>query len=154
MLKILLLLFALAVISPAADLPSKKYLDLAAIKTLVAGAEAEAQRQNVHVTICIVDDSANMIFLEKGDGTSLNTLDFARKKARHAALYRGPSRDGAEALKKGNTDVLTFPDFFPNQGGLPIKVDGETIGAIAASGARSEIDEAVAQAGIDALLKK
>jgi len=40
------------------------------------------------------------------------------------------------------------------QGGLPIKVDGQTIGAIAAGGAKSEVDEAIAQAGIDALLKK
>ena len=50
--------------------------------------------------------------------------------------------------------VLVFPDAFPNQGGLPIKVDGQTIGAIAASGAPSEVDEAIAQTGIDALLKK
>jgi glc operon protein GlcG len=57
-------------------------------------------------------------------------------------------------LKKGNLDVLAFPEFFPNQGGLPIKVDGQTIGGIAASGAKSEIDEAVAQAGLDAVFKK
>jgi len=57
-------------------------------------------------------------------------------------------------LKKGNVDVLSFPDFFPNQGGLPIQIDGQTVGAIAASGAKSEIDEAIAQAAIDALLKK
>jgi glc operon protein GlcG len=57
-------------------------------------------------------------------------------------------------LKKGNVDVLAFPDFFPNQGGLPIQVDGDTIGGIAASGAKSEIDEAIAQAAIDAVFKK
>ena len=148
------MVMGLMAISSAADLPSRKYLDLAAVKTLVAGAEAEAKRQNVQVTICIVDESANVIFLQKGDNVSLNTLDFARKKARHAALYRSPSREGAEALKQGNVDVLSFPDFFPNQGGLPVKVDGQTIGAISASGAKSEIDEAIAQAGIDALLKK
>ena len=48
---------------------------------------------------------------------------------------------------------LFIRDYFPNQGGLPIKVDGQTIGGIAASGSKSENDEAVAQAGIDALLK-
>jgi glc operon protein GlcG len=37
---------------------------------------------------------------------------------------------------------------------LPIKVDGQTLGGIAASGAASEVDEAIAQAGIDALFKK
>jgi glc operon protein GlcG len=140
--------------TPSSDLPTKKYLDLASIKIMVAAAEAEAKKQNVEVTICVVDESGNLLFLEKADGASLNTIQFAQRKARHAALYRSPSKDGADALKNGNTAVLAFPDFFPNQGGLPIKVDGQTIGGIAASGAKSEIDEAIAQAGIDALLKK
>jgi len=138
----------------SADLPSKKYINLAAIKTMVAAAEAEAKKLDVDVTICIVDESGNLLFLQKADTASLNTIQFAQKKARHAAFYRNPSKDGADALKKGNTDVLAFPDFFPNQGGLPIQVDGQTIGAIAASGAKSEIDEAIAQAAIDALFKK
>ena len=138
----------------SADLPSKKYINLAAIKTMVAAAEAEAKKLNVDVTICIVDESGSLLFLQKADTASLNTIQFAQKKARHAAFYRRPSKDGADALKKGNTDVLAFPDFFPNQGGLPIQVDGQTIGAIAASGAKSEIDEAIAQAAIDALFKK
>jgi len=138
----------------AADLPTKKYLNLEAIKTMVAGAEAEAKKRNVEVTICVVDESGNLLFLEKADAATLNTIQFAQKKARHAAFYRAPSREGAEAVKKGNVEVLAFPDFFPNQGGLPIQVDGQTLGGIAASGAKSEIDEAIAQAGIDALLKK
>jgi glc operon protein GlcG len=50
-------------------------------------------------------------------------------------------------------EALAFPEFFPNQGGLPIKVNGQLLGGIAASGAASEIDEAIAQAAIDALLK-
>lgn len=157
MLKTISVIFAFLILSTGAsavNLPTKKYLDLAAIKTLVAGAEAEAARRNVHVTLCIVDETGNLLFLEKGDGISMNTIDFAQKKARHAALYRSPSKNGADALKAGHTDVMAFPDFFPNQGGLPIKVDGETIGGIAASGSKSEIDEAIAQAGIDALLKQ
>jgi glc operon protein GlcG len=154
MLKLLAVILCVIVGVAGVELPSKKYLNLAAIKTMVAAAEAEAQKLHVEVTICIVDESGNLLFLEKADSASLNTIQFAQKKARHAAFYRSPSREGAEALKKGNVDVLSFPDFFPNQGGLPIQVDGQTVGAIAASGAKSEIDEAIAQAAIDALLKK
>ena len=138
----------------AAELPSKKYLNLAAIKAMVASAEAEAQRQNVQVTICIVDESGNLLFLEKGDSAPLNTITWAQKKARHAAFYKSPSKDAADTVKKGNVEALAFPDFFPNQGGLPIIIDGQILGGISASGAKSEIDEAIAQAGIDALLKK
>lgn len=152
----LMLIVALCLLgsAAAADLPSKKYLDLAAIKTMVAGAEAEAKHQNVSVTIVIVDENGDLLFLEKGDGIPMNTKEWAQKKARHAALWGGPSKDGGELLKSGNPAALSFPDFFPAQGGLPIKVDGKIVGAIAASGAKSEVDESIAQAGIDALMKK
>jgi glc operon protein GlcG len=138
----------------ASDLPSRKYLNLAAIKTMVTASEAKAKELNVEVTICIVDESGNLLFLEKEDGASLNTLEFAQKKARHAAAYGSPSKDAADTIKKGNVEALAYPNFFPNQGGLPVKVDGQLLGGIAASGAKSEIDEEIAQAGIDALLKK
>ena len=146
--------FLLATSTFATDLPTKKYLNLATIKVMVAAAEAEAKTRGVEVTIVVVDDSGNLLFLEKADGASLNTIQFAQKKARHAAAYGSPSKDGADYVKKGNADGLAFPDFFPNQGGLPIKVDGKILGGIAASGAKSEIDEAIAQAGIDAAFKK
>ena len=55
------------VIARAADLPTKKYINLAAVKTMVAAAEAEARKLNVDVTICIVDESGNLLFLQKGD---------------------------------------------------------------------------------------
>src|SRR5262249_15502402 len=84
--KLALLLLSLAVMACAADLPSKKWLNLAAIKKMVAGAEAEAARRNVQVTVCIVDESGNLLFLQKADGAGLNTIQFAQKKARYAAI--------------------------------------------------------------------
>jgi glc operon protein GlcG len=152
--KLLAVSLCMTLVAFAADLPSKKYLNLAAIKSMVSSAEAEAERQHVSVTICIVDESGNLLFLERGDGVSVNTLQWAQKKARHAAFYRSPSKDAAETIKKGSMEALAYPEFFPNQGGLPIIVDGQLLGGISASGAKSETDEAIAQAGLDALLKK
>jgi glc operon protein GlcG len=86
MFKTLLVVVCLMGTLMAADLPSKKYLNLSAIKTMVAGAEAEAKRLNVSVTICIVDENGALQFLERGDDISVNTLQWAQKKARHAAL--------------------------------------------------------------------
>src|ERR1700692_709731 len=151
-----LLVLIVGIVAPfsRAELPTKKYLNLAAIKTLVAGAEAEAQRQHVEVTICIVDESGNLLFLEKADSAPLNTIQWAQKKARHAAFYKSPSKDAEDTIKKGNVAALAYPEFFPNQGGLPILADGQILGGIAASGAKSEIDEAIAPAGLDALFKK
>jgi glc operon protein GlcG len=153
MTKAIVLGLSMLMFAMAADLPTKKYLNLAAIKTMVAAAEAEAQKRNVQVTICVVDESGNILFLQKADGATLNTIGFAEKKARYAAIYGRPSKVAADSLKAGNLIGLVAPDSFPNQGGVPVKVDGQTIGAVACSGAASEVDEAIAQTAIDALMK-
>jgi glc operon protein GlcG len=151
-----LLVFSVAALLPAIadDLPTRKYLNLAAIKTMAAAAEAEAKARSVNVTIAIVDESGNLLFLQKADNAGLNTIEFAQRKARHAAIYRAPSKNAADQLKNGTLGVLVYPGAFPNQGGVPIRVDGIVIGAIACSGAASEVDEAIAQTAVDALLKK
>ena len=154
MARLTVLLLTIVIVAGAVDLPTRKYLNLAAIKTMVAAAEAEALKRNVQVTICIVDEGGNLLFLQKADGAGLNTIQFAQRKARHAALYRRPSKNAADQLKDGNTAVLAFPDAFPNQGGVPVQLDGQTIGGIACSGAASEVDEAISQAAVDALFKK
>jgi glc operon protein GlcG len=154
MVRLIPLLLTILIAAAAADLPTRKYLNLAALKTMAAAAELEAQKRGVQVTICIVDESGNLLFLQKADGAGLNTIQFAQRKARYAALYGRPSKAAADQLKGGDISVLAFPDAFPNQGGVPIKVDGQTIGAIACSGAPSEVDEAISLAAVDALLKK
>ncbi len=148
------LVLALTMQARTQDLPSKPYLDLAAVKTMVAASEAKAKELKVSVSICVVDESGNLIFFELGQGSPLNTIQFAQKKARHAAFYGSPSKDGQDAAKKGAIEVLAFPEFFPNQGGVPIKIGDHILGGISASGAKSEIDEQIAQAGADALLRK
>ena len=125
-MKLALTFLSLMMVAMAVDLPSRKYLDLAAIKTMVAAAEGRGEGSlKVQVTICIMDESGNILFLQKADGAGLNTIQFAQKKARYAAIYGRPSKVAADTLASGNLQVLAFPDGFPNQGGLPVKVDGK-----------------------------
>lgn len=156
MLKLIFCLLTIAALSPAQELLTKKSLSLGVIKAMVAGAEAEALKRNVHMqlTICIVDESGTLLYIQKADNAGLNTLNYCQKKARHSAFFRSPSKNAADQLEAGKLSAMIAPNAFPNQGGLPIKVDGQTIGGIAASGAASAIDEAVAQAGIDAFFNK
>ena len=105
-------------------------------------------------SVAIVDDGGNLLYFLRGDGARLGTVALAQKKARQSAIYGRPSKVYADRLKGGELEILLFPDAFPNQGGLPIIVDGQIIGGIGVSGAPSEIDEAIAQTAIDALLKK
>ena len=110
----------------AADLPSKKYLNLATVKAMIAAAEAEAQRQHVEVTLVVVDENGNLLFLEKADAAPVNTLQWAQKKARHAAFYRSPSKDAADLVKKGNVEALAYPDFFPDREGCRLSSTGKS----------------------------
>src|SRR5947199_3303117 len=105
MIRLTIMLLAALLVAMAAELPSRKYLNLAAIKTMAAAAEAEAMKRNVQVTICIVDEGGNLLFLQKADGAGLNTIDFAQKQARHAAIYGRPSATAADPLKGGNMGV-------------------------------------------------
>src|SRR3954462_8253470 len=117
MTKLIVLGLSVLMMAMAAELPSKKWLNLAAIKTMVAAAEAETQKRGVQVTICIVDDSGNLLFLEKEDGAGFHTVLFAQKKARHSAFFKAPSKTAADSVKNGNTAMLLMPNVFPNQGG-------------------------------------
>src|SRR5215831_11072803 len=116
MLKLLVLCLCGVVAMSAADLPSKKYLNLSAIKTMVAAAEAEITKRNVQVTIVVMDESANLLFLQKADGAGLTTIQYAQGKARHAALYGQPSGTAGDALKNGDLSQLIRPSAFPNRG--------------------------------------
>src|SRR5579884_696374 len=100
MLKAVLLLgCAVSSLIASEDFPTKPYVSLSAIKKMVAAAEAEATKRNVHVTICVVDDAGNLQFLKRQDGATLNTVNFAERKARHSAFYGGPSKSAQDSLK-------------------------------------------------------
>ena len=68
---LIVLFLSVIFLASAADLPSRKFLNLAAIKTMVAAAESEAQKRDVQVTICIMDESGNLLFLQKADKAPL-----------------------------------------------------------------------------------
>ena len=76
--RLLVAILLSAVTAFASDLPNKKYLDLANIKIMVSAAEAKAKELNVSVTLCVVDESGNLLLLEKGETASLNTIQFSQ----------------------------------------------------------------------------
>jgi glc operon protein GlcG len=137
----------------AADLPQKRYLNLAAIKTMAAAVEAEAAKRNVQVTFCIMDENANVLFLQKADGagTKYNSV----RATESTTLCDLPSAfQGIGGPFEGRRSFRSFDARrLSESGGIPIRVEGIVIGSIGVSGAASEVDEAIGQAAIDALLK-
>ena len=136
-----------------AQLANKKALTLEAAKKLAAAAGAEAKKNNWNVVICVVDDGANLLYLERMDGTQIGSIDIAQMKARTAVKMKRPSKVLEDAVAGGRNAVLKLPDVLPVEGGLPLVVDGQFIGAIGVSGVTSAQDGQIAGAGVAELAK-
>jgi glc operon protein GlcG len=130
---------------------TKKTLTLDGAKAVAAAAVAEARRGNEGGSIAIVDDGGNLMYLERVAPTFPMGAHISIEKARTAALFQRPSKVLEDAIVGGRTSLLAVVPG-PLQGGEPITVDGEIVGAIGVSGAASAArDQAIALAGATAL---
>lgn len=130
---------------------NKIILTLDDAKIIAAGAEAEAKRNEWPVVIVIVDDSGHLLYLQRLDNTQFGSINVAIEKARAAIAFRRPTKIWEENIAEGRLRYLNLPGTLPIEGGLPITVNNQFVGAIGVSGVRSFEDAQIAQAGIDAL---
>ena len=126
-------------------------LTLEDCKRIAAAAEAEAKGNNWNVCVAIVDDGGHLLHLFRMDGATPANSRIAIEKGRTAAETRRSTAMWEERIKSGRTAMLKMPGVTPVQGGLPIVIDGECIGAVGVSGVQSHEDEQIAKAGIAAL---
>jgi glc operon protein GlcG len=132
----------------------RKGLSLAGARTAIAAATSEARKRNTTGVIAIVDEGGNLMAVERIDGTFSAGANIAIGKARTAALFKRPTRVFEDAIKGGRTAMVALPDTFftPLQGGVPLEVNGQVVGAIGVSGAASaQEDEELALAAANAL---
>jgi uncharacterized protein GlcG (DUF336 family) len=137
--------------SAAAQLASKPVLTLEASRQIATAAEAHARANGWNVVITIVDDGGHPVLLQRLDDTQTASVEIALAKARSAAAFRRPTRVIGEWVASGNTAILGLPGAVPLEGGVPLVVDGQVVGAIGVSGVTAEQDGQIAQAGADAL---
>jgi len=125
---------------------------LEASKKAMAAAEAEAMKNKWGVAIAIVDSGGNLVMLQRLDNAQLSAVRLAEAKARTAVEFRRPTKVLEDAVAGGGVGlrVLTFGASIA-EGGVPIFSRGSIVGGIGVSGAASEQDAQVAQAGADAL---
>ena len=114
-------------------------------------ARTEAHANQWPVTIAIVDDGGHPLALERLDGAAPVSAYIATEKARTAAMGRRPSASYEEMINGGRTSFLSAPLTAMLEGGVPILVDGQVIGAVGVSGVKSNQDAQVANAGIASL---
>lgn len=132
---------------------SRMQLTLDDLRLMAAAGEAEARQNDWPVTIAIVDDGGHLLWLQRLDGAAPLSAHIAPAKARTAALGRRESRVYEEMINQGRTSFLSAPQLEGMlEGGVPVIVDGQCIGAVGVSGVKSSEDAQVARAAIAAVV--
>jgi glc operon protein GlcG len=134
---------------PAPTPPYGPPITLEQAKRVMAAAELEAAKNSWQVAIAILDSGGNMVMFHKLDNTQLASIGVSEGKANTALRFKRPSKALDDVIAAGGAGLrlLAVKDITPLEGGLPVILDGTTIGAIGVSGALSSQDAQVARAG-------
>lgn len=143
-----------------AQVVEKKALTLDGARQVISAALAEAKKLNAPGgVIAVVDDGGNLVAVERLDNTFAAGANISIGKARTSALFKKPTKVFEDLINKGRTTMVTvagdIEGFTPLQGGIPLVVGDQIVGAVGVSGAASaQQDEELAIAGANALLAK
>ncbi len=131
-------------------------IDALAANTAVRAAVEHAASLGASVNVAVVDRAGVLIAFLRMPGAFVHSIDIAIDKAYTAASFGLPTGQWHEALQSHSAAVregiVRRPRFVGFGGGLPIVVNDQRIGGIGVSGGSEEQDDAIAQAGLDALL--
>ena len=136
----------------SAAMKTQPVLGLDDVKAIAEAAEAEALKNQWAVTIAIVDAGGHLLWLQRLDGAAPVSAAIAPAKARTAALGRRETKVYEDIINNGRYSFLSAPTVEGMlEGGVPIMVNGQCVGAVGVSGVKSTEDAQIAKAGIAAL---
>jgi glc operon protein GlcG len=131
---------------------NRPMLEAADVARMMAAAEAEASRHGWAVTIAICDDGGHLLALKRLDGVAPVSVYIAPEKARTAALGRRDSAVYERMINEGRVSFLSAPILAGMlEGGVPVTVGAQVVGAVGVSGVKSNEDAQIARAAVAAL---
>lgn len=144
-------LIGISVGAANAQLVTHKDLSVTTAVTIAQTAVQTCKAQGYNVSAHVLGRNGEVLVAMRGDDTGPHTLENSMKKAWTARAQRAPSVNFANAVKTNPTiGALHLTNMVPAQGGLPIMVGDDVIGAVGVSGAPGgDKDEACAKSGLD-----
>jgi glc operon protein GlcG len=137
--------------SAQAMVREQKVITSAGARAMVDACTAWADHNHMTLAMTVLDWAGNELDSHAMEGAAANSIDTALLKAKSALRWRRPTSEVNQMVRSGQNLAPTFMRDFPQQGALPIMIDGDMIGAMGVSGADGE---KCAQAAIDAVFKK
>jgi glc operon protein GlcG len=125
-------------------------LDQAGAQTVLQAAKEIAQQRNAPSAIAVVDPAGDLLAFQRMDGVRAASADLAIEKARTAARLQRPTEEIEDSINQGRTAFVTA-GIAALRGGMPIRVNGEVVGAVGVAGLSKETDTGIANAAAAAL---
>ncbi len=125
-------------------------LDQAGAEKVLQAAKQSAERRNAPSAIAVVDPAGDLLTFQRMDGVRPASADLAIEKARTAARLRRPTEEVEDNINRGRTAFVTA-GIAALRGGVPIRVNGQVVGAVGVAGLSKETDTGIANAAAAAL---
>ena len=154
MLSIAIMLSAISLTSDPAPRIERGDISLAAANNLAAAAIASCRSIGREAVVAVVDRGGNLVALQRGDDVGPHNTVAAQRKAFTALSTKTGTTVLAEraASDPASRNLATLPELLLLGGGMPLNVDGETIGAIGVAGAGGAVnDDRCALAAIESV---
>lgn len=131
---------------------TKHVLTLEGARLAGEAAAKYAKENGAAPSIAVVDEGGHLLYFTRSETSFAAGANVSIGKARTAAIFKKPTSFFEDTINKGRFTMTALPDFTPLQGGIPIIHEGQVVGAIGVSGAKSaQQDEEVAKAGASVL---
>ena len=119
-------------------------LDQAGAQAVLQAAKESAQQRNAPSAIAVVDPAGDLLAFQRMDGVRPASADLAIQKARTAARLQRPTAEIEDNINEGRTAFVTA-GIMALSGGMPVRVNGEVVGAVGVAGLSKEIDPEIAR---------
>ena len=116
-------------------------INLATAERIAETCQKLASEQNVAISIYVLDNDGNHVYMDRMDGQGYLNIITAEMKARTVLMQRGPSKEVMNRVRRNPNDELQRIQLgmFPNSGGLPVVVNKQLIGAIGIGGSAPRV---------------
>jgi glc operon protein GlcG len=104
-----------------------------------------AKKNNWKMSVAIVNSEGNLLYFLRDDGANVSSIDAALRKAKSSNNFQRPTKAFADSVKEGRVNLMSLDGIVAVEGGYPLIIDQQQVGAIGVSGARATEDDQCAK---------
>lgn len=110
-----------------------------------------AKDKSINISVAIVNSEGNLILFNRDENSYVGSIEASINKAKSSNAFKRPTSNFTNSIKGGRLELLSIKEIVAVEGGVPIIIDNNHVGAIGISGGRSIQDEECAIKALEIL---